>query len=67
MTCALAEATVAREGAIVLTTGANTYARFVAHNGLCLPGQDTKPAVAPTLDNPNCPVGYTCAERESKH
>jgi hypothetical protein len=60
MTCAIAAATVARAGAIVLTTGEHTYDRFVAQSGFCLPRQITKEAFAPTSDNPNCAIGYTC-------
>jgi hypothetical protein len=63
MSCGQAAATVARAGAIVLSTGVNTYDRFVAHNGYCLPGEEVQRATAPTLDNPFCTLGYTCRER----
>ncbi len=62
MSCAVAAATVARAGAIVLTTGADTYDRFVAQIGFCQRGQITKPAYAPTSDDPNCAIGYVCKE-----
>jgi predicted sugar kinase len=64
MSCGEAAATVARAGAIVLSTGANTYQRFVVHGGYCEPGQITKPGLAPTIDSPGCDVGYICEERE---
>jgi hypothetical protein len=64
MSCGEAAATVARAGAIVLSTGTHTYDRFVAHNGYCLPGQEVRRALAPTIDNPYCTVGYVCQERE---
>jgi len=63
MTCAQAAATVARAGAIVLSTGVHTYDRFVATNAFCLPGQETRAAQAATLDNPFCAVGYICRQR----
>ncbi len=64
MSCGQAAATVARAGAIVLSTGAHTYDRFVAHNGFCLPGQHTRIAYVPTLDSPQCAIGYTCRDTE---
>lgn len=64
MSCAQAAATVARAGAIVLTTGEQTYERFVATNAFCLPGEMTEPGIAPTLDSPACQVGYVCRQRE---
>jgi hypothetical protein len=63
MSCAEAAATVATTGAIVLTTGEFTYNRFVAHGGFCLQNEDLTPARAPTLDAPDCPIGYTCEPR----
>jgi hypothetical protein len=63
MSCGQAAATVARAGAIVLTTGDHTYERFVATNAFCLPGEIVEPGVAPTLDSPACQVGYVCRNR----
>jgi hypothetical protein len=62
MSCAIAAATVARAGAIVLSTGEHTYDRFVAHNGFCLPGQKAKPTFVPTADSDACAIGYTCID-----
>jgi len=64
MTCGQAAATVARAGAIVLTTGASTYERFVATSAKCLRGELTEPATAPTTDSDSCAVGYVCRQRE---
>jgi hypothetical protein len=64
MSCGQAAATVAKAGAIVLTTGPNTYERFVASNAECLPGEITEAAQAPTADSPSCTVGYVCRQRE---
>ena len=63
MSCGQAAATVARAGAIVLSTGEFTYDRFVATNGFCLPGEITEPGIAPTTDSQNCQVGYVCRQR----
>lgn len=62
MTCGEAAATVARAGAIVLSTGEFTYDRFVATNGFCLPGEITRPGLAPTANSPQCQVGYICVQ-----
>ena len=64
MSCGQAAATVAKAGAIVLTTGANTYERFVATSAKCLQGEFTEPATAPTTDSESCPVGYVCKQRQ---
>jgi hypothetical protein len=60
MTCSEAAATVAHAGAIVLSTGARTYDRFVASIHFCPFRQTTGPGVAPTRDNPACQVGFIC-------
>jgi hypothetical protein len=61
MSCRQAQSVVARAGAIVLSTGRNTYDRFVASDRYCLPGEYTYPATAPTNDTRQCPLGYTCS------
>jgi hypothetical protein len=62
MSCGQAAATVARAGAIVLTTGEFTYERYVATGAFCLPGETTEPGVAPTADSRFCQVGYVCRQ-----
>ena len=64
MSCAQAAATVAKAGAIVLTTGDFTYERFVATTTFCLGGETAERAVAPTTDSPSCSVGYVCKPRD---
>jgi hypothetical protein len=64
MSCAQAAATVARAGAVVLTTGAHTYERFVASNSFCVSEEYAEAARAPTLDSPDCAVGYVCRHRQ---
>ena len=60
MTCAQAAATVSRAGAITLSTGKNTYERYVASISHCMPRQTTEAGIAPTRDNPRCQVGLLC-------
>jgi hypothetical protein len=60
MTCEQAAATVARAGAIVLSTGVHTYERFVASNQFCMRHELIDPGFAPTLDSRKCQVGYVC-------
>src|SRR4051812_44988545 len=62
MTCRQAAALVFARGAVVLGTGGATYDRFVRDRGFCEITESTKPGYAPTLDNPQCVVGYRCFE-----
>ena len=64
MSCGEAAATVARAGAIVLTTGEHTYERFVAAGTFCLGGEIAEPGIAPAADSERCQVGYICRPRE---
>lgn len=66
MTCGQAAATVAKAGAIVLTTGPGTYERFVATSAKCQRGELTEPATAPTTDEESCPVGYVCRQNQNE-
>lgn len=63
MTCAEASALVARAGAIVLSTGPMTYARFVRDVGFCPLPETTQPSWETTRDQPKCFVGYTCRDK----
>jgi len=60
--CAASQALVARSGAIVLGTGRYTYDRYVIDQGFCAVGEYTEPAWVPSIDNPQCFVGYRCVE-----
>lgn len=62
-TCDEARNIVREEGAVVFTTGPNTYSRFVDHLGLCFRVQVTRPQFAPTIDDRQCFVGYECIDR----
>ena len=64
MTCAQARGLVAAHGGIVLGTGAYTYDRFVVHRGFCLITETTRAEWVPTVDTPQCFIGYSCIEAE---
>ena len=64
MRCGQAASLVASRGAIVLGTGGYTYDRFVAHRGFCLLSETTEAAFVPTIDNPQCFIGYRCKEAD---
>lgn len=60
MSCTGARALVAKRGAVVMSTGANTYQRFVASPGYCDAGEYAYTASAPTRDHQQCHLGYYC-------
>ena len=60
MSCGQAASVVASAGAIVLSTGRHTYARFVAGPRYCPFGDYAEPAWAPTADARSCRIGYVC-------
>jgi hypothetical protein len=62
MSCGQARALVLQRGAILLGTGGYTYDRFVRDRSFCQPTEVTRRALAPTVDDPQCLVGYTCEE-----
>ncbi len=60
MTCVAARKLVETRGAIVLSTGDNTYDRFVWNQAACNRDEIATPAYARTTDFTGCQVGYTC-------
>lgn len=60
LTCRQAQDLVYSRGGIVLSTGRNTYDRFVADRSFCPNGDYTKPAYVRTRDRRSCNIGYTC-------
>jgi hypothetical protein len=60
LTCSRAAGLVASQGAGVLGTGTYTYDRYVSGSNFCVRSEPTMPAWVPTLDNPQCFVGYLC-------
>lgn len=65
MTCAQAQSLVRSTGAIVLSTGAHTYDRFVASQRFCTPDEELVPTWARTRNAAQCMVGYRCEMRRS--
>ena len=64
MRCADARELVFLNGSIVATTGEGTYERFVEGQMQCQPyAEIAVPAVAETMDNPECWVGSICRNR----
>ena len=51
-----------RDGAVVLDTSPQTYARFVRSGAECLVGQFPEPAWVPSSNNPQCFIGYRCKD-----
>ncbi len=60
MSCAAARQIVSTRGAIVLSTGASTYDRYVASRRYCERDEINKPAWVPTADERQCFIGYLC-------
>ena len=60
MTCVEVRKLVESRRAVVLSTGDNTYDRYVWTAQSCAPGEQTAPAYARTLDYTGCHVGHTC-------
>ena len=60
MTCRQAQNLVASRGAVVMSTGAHTYERFVVSGRYCEVAEWAYSASAPTKDTRACPLGYTC-------
>jgi hypothetical protein len=58
--CNVSQQLVYSRGAIVLGTGGYSYDRFVRDRTLCEFNEYTDPAFVPSLDNPQCFVGYRC-------
>jgi hypothetical protein len=60
MPCASAARLVASRGEIVLSTGLNTYDRYVSSGAACERGQGAEAAFERTSDDPQCFIGYRC-------
>ncbi len=58
--CDQAQDLVYSRGGIVLSTGRNTYDRFVADRSFCPSGDYVKRAYVPTRDRRSCKIGYIC-------
>ncbi len=61
MTCSEAQAFILSKGAVVADTGPQTSARIVANGSYCDRMQITKVFFGKTRDNPQCRIGFRCA------
>lgn len=61
LSCSQAQSLVRSKGAIVLSTGRHTYARFVRNGGYCAAAEYPVWKYAPTRDRKQCLVGYVCS------
>lgn len=64
LSCQAAKDLVYGSGAIVLTTGPNTYDRYVAAQSYCAFPLVAMPAWIATADNPRCAVGFLCTQKK---
>jgi hypothetical protein len=60
--CGASQQYVFARGAVVLGTGGYTYDRFVRDRNFCEFNQFLEPAFVPSLDTPQCFVGYRCKD-----
>ena len=58
--CRTSQQLVFSRGAIVLGTGGFSYDRFVRDRNFCEFNEYIQPAWVPSLDTPQCFVGYRC-------
>jgi hypothetical protein len=64
MSCGQARDLVRHRGVVVLTTGGQTYDRFVSHGGYCAYGEYPERAFVRTRNRQECFIGYICADRQ---
>lgn len=61
MTCSQAQALVQKQGTVNFATGPNSWTQVKASIDYCADRSVAlSPVVAPTKDNPQCQVGFTC-------
>lgn len=60
--CIASRQLVIARGAVVLGTGGFTYDRFVRDSSFCEVGEYPQPAYVPSIDTPQCFVGYRCKQ-----
>jgi len=62
MQCSEAQSMVKTKGAVVLSSGAYTYNRYVKDAAFCGEDMYLRPAWARTQNTKSCFVGYTCSD-----
>lgn len=63
MSCGQANSLVQNNGAIIFSTGAHTYDKYVKNRAYCNMGQILERAFVPTADQRRCKVGFRCKEK----
>ena len=64
MTCDQAKTLIQARSAVVLSTGPRTFDRFFPSRLFCsVLNEDPVARSAPTSDNPDCKIGYTCTAK----
>ena len=63
MPCGQIQQTVVARGAVVLSTGAHTYDRYVRDRSFCEINEFIEPVWVPARDTPQCPV-YRCQDQD---
>jgi len=63
MSCGQAQSLVQNRGAIILSTGAYTYDKYVKNHAYCNVSQVLQGAYVPTSDHRRCKIGYRCIEK----
>ena len=61
MSCRQAQDLVYQRGAVVMSTGRHTYARFVRNGAYCMAAEYPVRKFARTRDKKQCLVGYVCS------
>ncbi|MET0312849.1 MAG: hypothetical protein ABW275_00495, partial [Hansschlegelia sp.] len=62
MSCSSLQSLLKERGALVISTGPNTYDRYVSDSRYCQRTQRLVPEWIQSADKPDCGVGYTCKE-----
>lgn len=63
MSCNAARSLVQGSGAVIMSTGAHTYDKYVKNHAYCNLDQALVRAYVPTSDQRRCKVGFRCREK----
>lgn len=56
LTCDQARSMISQQGAVIMSTGRNTFDRYVSNRSYCQVNEVAKSDFIPTKDNAKCPV-----------
>lgn len=63
MPCAAVQASVARNGAVIVNSSPTAYEKVYADAGICRNEVTSAPAFTRAADDPTCFAGYRCRDR----